>query len=70
MVPVIMMYSRITILQQLYNELNAQNNIADFGTAMEYYISTGYDQIFTIEQIKKELQNYQNNLPTITNSQA
>lgn len=62
-----MMDNRITILQQLYNELNTQNNIAGFGTAMEYYISTGYDQILAIEQIKKELQNYQNNLPTIAN---
>lgn len=61
------MDNRIAILQQIFDNLNSQNDISNFGKIIEFYISTGYDKILTLEQIDEELQHYANNQPTQAN---
>lgn len=61
------MDNRIAILQQIFNKLNLQNDISDFGKIIEYYISTGYNKILTPKQVDEELQNHTNHLPTRAN---
>lgn len=61
------MDSRISIIEQIFNELNLKNDISELGKIIEYYISTGYDKILTPEEVDEELQNHANHLPTRAN---
>lgn len=61
------MDKRISIIEQIFNQLNLKNDISGLGKIIEYYISTGYDKILSPEQVNEELQNYAKQLPTIAN---
>lgn len=61
------MDNRIIMLQQIYNSLNLENDISDYGKIIEFYISTGYDKVLSSEEIKEELENHASGLPTRAN---
>ena len=61
------MDNRITMLNQIFNKLDSENDISSFGKVIEFYIATGYDKLLTIEEIEDELERYADSHPTRAN---